>query len=351
MIKAESSIKDEKPTENGTTALAKHGELKGAKREETLLCWRMEILYTSEDEQRYNEDVPLVTFEPSQFKLSEAASKHNFDDLPAHFIYLKNTLLINQFPFRSHGRTEIIIVEKYKNLAIGFSYGTAKRPVILFRESWKYFKSIKLGDILLVELGKMYVHVDEPTLIFTDLYGFIGKQREVREMHPYETRVSRGLLKIINFTVEVSTIQQINKHYVLFADFGAIVIPPKVYKSLQKYLVAKEHPSFFIVGEITYSLIGFAQQRYACWELGENFTVYRDAKIFAKSNRGVLQMVQKKEKRKTVHISTGRRIVRMAEPNVSKNVKTLQINFKCDFLNLSDFIAVTSIKRVVVRRN
>uniref|UniRef100_A0AC35GGQ3 Uncharacterized protein n=1 Tax=Panagrolaimus sp. PS1159 TaxID=55785 RepID=A0AC35GGQ3_9BILA len=351
MIKAESSIKDKNPTENGTTALAKSGELKSAKDEETLSRWRIKILYTSEDEQRYAEHVPLVTFEPSQFKLCEAASKHNFDDLPAHFMYLKNTLLINKFPFRSHGRTEIIIVEKYKNLAIGYSYVTAKRPVILFRETWEYFKSVELGDILLVELGKMYVHVEEPTLIFTDLYAFIGKQREVREVHQYETRISRGLLKIINFTVEVSNIQQVNKHHVLFADFGAIIIPPKVYKSLQKCFVAKEHPNLFIIGEITYSLIGFAQQRYACWELAENFTVYRDGMLFAKSTHGVLQMVQKKEKRKRVTISTGRRIVRMAEPIVSKEVKTLQINFKCDFLNLSNFIAVSSIKRVVVRRN
>uniref|UniRef100_A0A914QHV9 Uncharacterized protein n=1 Tax=Panagrolaimus davidi TaxID=227884 RepID=A0A914QHV9_9BILA len=222
----------------------------------------------------------------------------------------------------------------------------------------------------------MYVHVDQPTLIFTDLYAFIGKQREVRELYPYETRISRGLLKIyslnivitvilllpnieqfmskfqiINFTVNVSTIQQINKHHILFADFGAIIIPPEVYKSLQKYLVAKEQSSLSIVGEITYSLIGFAEQRYACWQLGENFTVYRDTMLFAKSTRGVLQMVQKKDKRKKVLISTGYRTVRMAEPIVPKRVKTPQINFKCDFINLSDFIAVTSIKRVVVRRN
>uniref|UniRef100_A0A914Y7D8 Uncharacterized protein n=1 Tax=Panagrolaimus superbus TaxID=310955 RepID=A0A914Y7D8_9BILA len=283
--------------------------------------------------------------ELAAFSCATYLSKHDYSDLPQHWKYLENTLFLNR---KLRETYEIIIVEKFKNVAIGFNHFSKKRPVILYRETYKSFKSLKVGDVLKVILGKMYVHVKKPTLILTDLYVAHVCDIELNFLfHDYDTYVSNGSLKVRDFTSEINETQIINDYEVLFAEFGAIVIP----KKLSKMFSAKRLKDAFLMGSIKYCLTAIDENRFACWILHLDFTVYKQQIIYAKCVRGRFQIVPKADKKRRLALNTGTGIVRMVERGfVEVFDNPVRPFVDINFFNFNDILSLKpENKRTVIR--
>ena len=61
---------------------------------------------------------------------------------------------------------------------------------------FRSFKTVKIGDILTVIIGKMYVDVKKPTLVLTDLYVKSVNCLCSFRFHLYDTYLSNGLFKV-----------------------------------------------------------------------------------------------------------------------------------------------------------
>uniref|UniRef100_A0AC34FVJ4 Uncharacterized protein n=1 Tax=Panagrolaimus sp. ES5 TaxID=591445 RepID=A0AC34FVJ4_9BILA len=164
------------------------------------------------------------------------------------------------------------------------------------------FKSLKIDDCLRVILGKMYIHLEKPTRILTDLYVSCVCGEEIVRSHVYESYVSNGVLKIRDFTSEIVKIQTINDYDILFPTFGAVILPKKLSKSLK---------NAFIIGSIKYGLVGISENRYACWTVHLDFTVFKKEMLYAQCVRGHIHIVPGVEKKLRLLLDSGPKVVRM----------------------------------------
>uniref|UniRef100_A0A914YUM4 Uncharacterized protein n=1 Tax=Panagrolaimus superbus TaxID=310955 RepID=A0A914YUM4_9BILA len=297
---------------------------------------RIEATYVDETTFKNDEDYMISTFTRRELlppNLNAEFSKNDFTDLPEHWKYLENFLLINKFPF-GHAPTEIIIVEKYKSLAIGFNYNLAKRPVVLYRHCYKYFKNIKKGDIVKVKLGKMYLHVEEqPTIIFTDLYCLVI--HSISPFWGYEIISSNKVVEVKNLTFHVTNIKRINQFHVIYAAFGAVVIPSE----LSNFLCTKISEDIMIVGTVRYCIHGLSHRLYACWELNDTFNVYKNEILFIKCIKG--NFILEFAKRRRIAFYNGKQKCRMVEKRYVEEeeaLKIFKIHIDLSFVNLENFV-------------
>uniref|UniRef100_A0AC34GSU7 Uncharacterized protein n=1 Tax=Panagrolaimus sp. ES5 TaxID=591445 RepID=A0AC34GSU7_9BILA len=299
------------------------------------LNFRIEILYSHESEVKTDEDFLVTALQHRQLsRHTSSISNHIFSDLPEHWKYLADTVRLEQL---CRGHFDIVIVEKFKNIAIGFCHSTKKRPVVLYRQCYADFKSLKLGDCIKGVLGKMYIHVENPTLILTDLYVYHVSGEANLRSHVYESYVSSDVLKIRDFTSEISKIQKINDYDVLFSSFGAIILPNK----LSKILSTKSLKNTFIMGSIKYGLVGIAENRYACWTLHLDFAVYKKQILYAECVRGRIRIVPGADKKLRLLLDSGPKVVRMVEPGFVENVDNPVRRFDdINFVNFNDYLKI-----------
>uniref|UniRef100_A0A914YAQ3 Uncharacterized protein n=1 Tax=Panagrolaimus superbus TaxID=310955 RepID=A0A914YAQ3_9BILA len=272
-------------------------------------------------------------------QLAEATpylSKRDYSDLPQRWKYLENTLCTKK---KLRGTHEIIIVEKFKSVAIGFNHFGKKRPVVLYREYYKDFKDLKVGDTIRGVLGKMYVHVRSPTVIFTDLYvASVCNTALSGLFHEYDTYVSNGSLKVRDFTSEINQIELVYGREILFAEFGAILIPEKLSK-IFSFGGLNEKKEVYGMGSIKYGINGFGENRYACWTFHLDFNIYVEQILYAKCVRGHFQIVPKADKKRRLAINTGALVARMVERDFGGN-DTVRMFSNIIFLNFNDILSL-----------
>uniref|UniRef100_A0AC34FTB1 Uncharacterized protein n=1 Tax=Panagrolaimus sp. ES5 TaxID=591445 RepID=A0AC34FTB1_9BILA len=288
-----------------------------------------------------NEGVTFFTFNRRELlpqSLCDGFSKYNFTDLPEHWKYLENFLLLNKFPF-GHDPTEIVIVEKYKSLAIGYNYNLAKRPVVLYRHCYKYFKNIKVGDLLMVKLGKMYINCYKTTIIFTDLYCLVTNY--IHQQSGYETISNGETVEIKNLLFPIGDIKRINQFDVIYADFGAVIIPSELAKVLCIF------PDSFVCCTVRYCIHGLSHTHFACWKLDCTFDIYKNKILFMKCING--NFIRESEKRKRIAFFNGRQTCRMVEMKYIEEEKEVHelVQMKKDlpFINLDAFIKLNPEKK------
>uniref|UniRef100_A0A914XYY6 Uncharacterized protein n=1 Tax=Panagrolaimus superbus TaxID=310955 RepID=A0A914XYY6_9BILA len=159
----------------------------------------------------------------------------------------------------------------------------------------------------------MYCHVTSPTIIFTDIYVASVCNTALRGLfHEYDTYVSNGSLKIRDFTSEINQIELIYGREVLFAEFGAILIPRSL-SPIFAFGGLNGKKEVYGMGSIKYGITGFAENRYACWTLHLDFSIYVQQILYAKCVRGQFQIVPKADKKRRLAINTGAMVVRMVE--------------------------------------
>uniref|UniRef100_A0A914PXZ7 Uncharacterized protein n=1 Tax=Panagrolaimus davidi TaxID=227884 RepID=A0A914PXZ7_9BILA len=124
-----------------------------------------------------------------------------FGDLPTHWKYLEKCIPLQKFP-KKGTLSDLILVEKYLNVAIAYDYSYVKQPVAVFRYCCENYDDLLIGTTYKGRIGKCFVSGDKEktTVVLTDIY---LATLSVKEDPLYDISLSDVSVEIREFPIDI----------------------------------------------------------------------------------------------------------------------------------------------------
>jgi hypothetical protein len=160
-----------------------------------------------------------------------------FSEMPKHQEYLADCLLLSDV---CYSNIAAIVTEKYADYAMVYLVAPARRPALIYRSCVRDFDAIQLGSWLNVTACLLGMpDCDGPESRDERFYNLYCStvEPDISESLP-KPEIKDGVKVFLNdvqvsFT-ETSSIKSCIRGWVLYADFGAILIPDKCAPILSK---------------------------------------------------------------------------------------------------------------------